>query len=527
MEDGATDGVTTLVVGLDGLSRDVLSRLSPGTAPTVESLLAESACGRLQSRLPPSPPSLWTTIYTGVNPGKHGVYGRVRFDGYDPAPVDATDAREWTFWELASQRGRRSVVVNAPLTHPPATFDGVLIPGDSAPADPTCQPPGLLDEVREEIGPYRLYNPPLRDGDAVAERLADYEELIAMRGGACRYLLERVDPDLAYLQFRQCDTVFREFPDSDAAERVFEAIDEEVAATVDVADPETVILVSGHATGPVGGYEIRPNAVLRRLGFAQVAADGSGARPPSPGGRLPRIPGDPPRRVGASLAGAAKWLRGILRRFGLARAVSGPSGGNSAGAPDVDFGRSGACLRDRTELGLRINLAGREPEGAVDPDDYERVRSTLIEIFGGLRTPDGKRAFEAVLPREAVFHGPYLDSAPDVVVVPDRSEHVVSPSIRGDPFGAPPEGWRLGWYGLLAVAGPSIEPGPIGGARPSDVAPTVLATLGVPASDRMDGAAVPLLESPGIDSYPVYSGVAAGDRDTGARPPVPDPGQPR
>src|SRR6056297_4186708 len=146
-----------LVFGVDALCEEVLSRLPPDATPTIDRLLAEGASGPLESQLPPWTPSAWPSIYTGVNPGKHGVYCFLRFDGYDWDVVNATDVKERTLWELLDRHDRTSVVVNVPVTHPPRSFDGALIPGYTAPENPTCHPEGLLADVRESIGDYTVY----------------------------------------------------------------------------------------------------------------------------------------------------------------------------------------------------------------------------------------------------------------------------------------------------------------------------------------------------------------------------------
>jgi predicted AlkP superfamily phosphohydrolase/phosphomutase len=553
MSDPPDRGLRTLVIGIDALSRDVLSRLSPGTAHVIESLLATGASGPLESQLPPWTPSAWPSIYTGVNPGKHGVYGFLRFDGYDWDVVNATDVREHTFWELCSEYGLRSVVVNAPVTHPPSSFEGALIPGYTAPADPECHPPGLLEEVREAIGGYRLYNRQLREGATREERIEGYEELIEMRGEALRYLVDREHPDLAFVQFQQSDTVFHEFPEGDAPDRVYAAIDAEVEATLEATDPETVVVVSDHGIGPCSGYEVRPNVRLRELGFVETTtegdkpswatiateqlrsreggddrqsdrdgADGDGrggsdTRESDGGGAdgddrqsdgLARSAAETLLSAAAGMGLTSQRIGAVLRRLHLDDAVLRvvPPDLVAAASEHVDFANSTAYMRDRIELGIRLNVVGREPEGTVPPEEYQAVRTELVETFEHLRTPDGEPAFDAVLPREKVYHGPYLEDAPDLVLVPAAFDQYVSATIRESTFGTPREPWSHKLHGILGVVGPDVSAEAVENAHLFDVAPTVLATLGVPVSDRMDGEVLPFLDSSGTASYPPYRG---------------------
>lgn len=525
MADTATADIDTLVFGVDALSHDILSRLPSGTAPTIESLVDDGVSGPLESQLPPWTPSTWPTIYTGVNPGKHGIYGFLRFEGYDWDVVNATDIHEYTLWELLSLQGRSSVVVNAPVTHPPPTFDGALIPGYIAPEDPDCHPAGLLEEVREAIGEYRLYNRQLSEGASKDERIDGYEEVVGMRGRAFRYLLDREEPDLGFIQFQQSDTVFHEFPEDERAPaRVYEAIDAEIEATLDMCDPDTVVVVSDHGIGPYGGYEVRPNTLLRDQGLVDTSTESEKPAWSTISKRRLRNGGteaepDSTSAAETVLSAAAKVgitsqrIGAVLERLYLDEAVLRvvPEELVKAAGESVDFPRSTAYMRDRIELGIRINLEGREPEGIVSPDDYESVRSELIETFETLETPDGDPAFDEVLPREAVFEGPYVEEAPDVITVPASFDQFLSASIRDSVFGTPRASWNHKRHGIVSVSGPGIEPETIEGAHMLDVAPTVLASLGVPPSDRMDGDSLSVFDPLEPVPYPEYSG---GDADT-------------
>ena len=528
MVDSSTVDIDALVFGVDALSHDILSRLPSGTAPTIESLVEDGVSGPLESQLPPWTPSAWPSIYTGVNPGKHGIYGFLRFEGYDWDVVNSTDIREHTLWELLSQQDRSSVVVNAPVTHPPPTFDGALIPGYIAPEDPECHPEGLLDEVRDATGEYRLYNRQLSDGASKAERIDGYETVIEMRGRALRYLLERERPDMGFIQFQQSDTVFHEFPEDDrTSARVYEAIDSEIEATLEMCDPDAVVLVSDHGIGPYDGYEVRPNTLLREQGFVETSTDSEKPAWTTISKQRLRNGGEETTRAGKSAAEAvlsaaasvgitSQRMGAVLERLHLDQAVLRvvPDEFVKAAGEHVDFPQSVAYMRDRIEIGIRINLEGREPEGIVPPDEYESVRSELIDLFETLETPDGNPAFDEVLPREEVFDGPYLEDAPDVIIVPRAFDQFLSAAIRDSVFGEPREPWNHKRHGIVSVSGPDIEPDEVEGAHLLDIAPTVLSLLGVPPSDRMDGDVLAGFDPIDPIEYPEYSGGEAETDDT-------------
>src|SRR3954452_4520683 len=133
-----------------------------------------------------------------------------------------------------------------------------------------------------------------------------------------------------------------------------------------------------------------------------------------------------------------------------------------------------------TGEGVSINLAGRDPDGIVDPGDFERVRNEVMERLESFVDPEtGKKPVKAIFRREEIFKGKYADSAPDILMEPAEQyslTHAKSAVEKAD--------WLAGDHrpeGVIAVAGPSVRPF----AEPPmliDLAPTILAALDAPAS---------------------------------------------
>lgn len=512
--------VRTIVFGIDAICDGVLSRLPPGTTPSINAIRRRGASGALESQLPPWTPSAWPSLYTGVNPGKHGVYGFLRFDGYDWSIVNGSDVREHAIWDLLTLQGLSSVIVNVPVTHPAKPCNGVILPGYTAPAEPMCYPRDLLEDVRDAIGGYHLYTREMSEGASKAERIDGFLELIGMRGKAFRYLLEREQPEFGFVQFQQSDTIFHEFPsDSEAIEQVYARIDEEIARTLDAVNTQTVMIVSDHGIGPIHGFEVRPNTILRDNGYVlgstewdlpswtTIARNGfrDGSNNPEDSGTtaVERL-----LTIMARMGITSQRIGDILKRVHLDTFVLRfvPSDIVNAARKHIDFAQSTAYMRDRIELGIRINLEDREPAGVVSRGDYERVRTEIIDIFSTLETPDGKPAFELVCPREEIFHGPYVDEAPDIVLVPRKFDHFISASLLNDSFDESREPWNHKFHGLVAIAGDSIDSAPIENAHILDIAPTVLASLDIPPSDRMDGTVLPVLDDVTPIEYSQYQG---------------------
>lgn len=518
MSSGDSSRLQTLLIGLDGACLPVLEPLADeGVTPNLQSLFDRSAVGPLESQLPPWTPSAWPSLYTGVNPGKHGVFDFLRFDGYEWDVVTRNDVTEYSLWELLDREGLSSVVVNVPVTYPAPSFEGALIPGYVGPEEPPCHPEGLLDEVRAEIGAYRVYKPM----DLTDEQLLTwYERLARMRGEAFTYLVERFDPEFGFLQFQQTDSVCHERPgDQEAMRTVYRAVDEQVGAVLDRFDPETVMVVSDHGIGAYDGVEFRVNEFLRRQGYLTTVHGGEGMpswasisrkhiREGRAGGRRERSPLERLFSTTARFGLTSQTMGSLLARVGLSELVLRhvPSDAVRAATEQVDFAESIAYMRSRTELGVRINLAGRDPSGSVSPAEYESVRDDLVEALRAVRTPEGDPVFEAVVPADDVFDGPHVREGVDILTVPSEFDHYLSAAIRSSQFGPLTEPWNHKRDGVIAVAG--VDAGSastLSGAHLFDVAPTVLSTLGVHPSSRMDGETLPVTAPRSAKEYPPFT----------------------
>ncbi|MHC4859177.1 MAG: alkaline phosphatase family protein [Planctomycetota bacterium] len=67
--------------------------------------------------------------------------------------------------------------------------------------------------------------------------------------------------------------------------------------------------------------------------------------------------------------------------------------------------------------GICLNLEGREPNGAVLPQEAEDLKREIIEKLEALVDPEtGQRVVTKVYRREDVYHGPETENAPDLII---------------------------------------------------------------------------------------------------------------
>jgi predicted AlkP superfamily phosphohydrolase/phosphomutase len=174
--------------------------------------------------------------------------------------------------------------------------------------------------------------------------------------------------------------------------------------------------------------------------------------------------------------------RKVYDKLGLHGKVSLPQ--------SVNWSKSQAYTSIRsTGEGVSINLAGREPDGVVDPADYEKVRGAIMDRLAGFVDPKtGLRPVKAIYKREDVFHGKHADTAPDILMEPAEGyslTHAKSAIEDAD--------WVSGDHrmdGVIVAAGPRVQPFT---TTPMliDMAPTILAALDAPAGIKHTGSVLP------------------------------------
>lgn len=151
---------------------------------------------------------------------------------------------------------------------------------------------------------------------------------------------------------------------------------------------------------------------------------------------------------------------------------------------------------------IYINLCGREPEGIVDPSEYDNVcediRAGLLRLTDQREGHYGEPVVGRVGIRKEIWRGPFVEGitdAPDLQVGLEDGYHVGWQTSLG---GIPPntiEDNTEKWSGDHSSVSPDLVPGilfcnrPIKATTPSlvDLAPTVLAYFNLPIPPTMEG----------------------------------------
>ena len=460
-----------LIVGWDGADWDILDPLlEAGELPALAALLERGRRGVSRSCLPSHSWAAWPTFLTGRDPGGHGVFDILE---YRPGaarrlPVSANSILAPTWPERVSAAGKTTLLVNVPLTYPPPQIKGAVIAGGIVPPRTTYSwPPDLGARLDWPIngGSWTTFRG--RPVDLVAE----LERLTRKRAAGMRTLLDEEPWDVACLVFVSTDRAqhclleyvhpghpaFAEASASPVAERVrdlYRLLDRELASILErTHDDDLVVLMSDHGHHPCT-RAVSMNKVLEHLGFLRFGA-------------------------GSTLVNLLSWgrVRSVARvvydRLGLHGRVAVPT-------PPIDWARTIAYTSVvSTGEGVSVNLTGREPEGTVSRADYERVRDEVAQALLEFTDDRGEHPVGAVLRKEEVLSGPYLDRAPDLLLqaAPLYSlSHARRMVEDAD--------WLSGDHrpeGVYVMAGPGIEAGAGPEISLGDFAAQIAHEIGLPA----------------------------------------------
>ena len=260
------------VIGLDGATFDLIQPwVDQGLLPTFAQLMQEGTWGDVESTIPPITGPAWSSFMTGTNPGKHGVFDWTyrRKNSYDFPPVSADNCLQPTLWRIASEAGKRVLVLNVPMTYPVEEVNGKLVAGMPA-IDIITYPDELSNWIKEHIPDYVPYPDP---GQAYSDQginsfLKLTNKAIDGRLKLWHDLIKEEPWDFAMILFNATDVVQHamwkfmdpEHPQynpekaslfSDAILKIYQSFDQALANIMNAMDNDTVLWVmSDHGFGP-------------------------------------------------------------------------------------------------------------------------------------------------------------------------------------------------------------------------------------------------------------------------------------
>ncbi|HFD39285.1 MAG TPA: hypothetical protein ENJ31_05485 [Anaerolineae bacterium] len=364
-------------IGLDGTPFTFMQRLiAEGRAPHAAHLAEQGSLLRMDSMWPWVSSVAWSTMMTGVNPGKHNIFG---FIDRDPATYKqfiptARQMRARTLWEVLSEAGKRVIVVNVPVTYPPRPVNGILVGGFLSPSlEKAVYPPSYLPTL-QSLG-YIVDADPWKMRKSRDLALQEVNRALDARIRALFHLLEKEEWDYLHVHIMETDRLHHflwqpmEEGDSTYAPAFYDfyrRIDDMLGRLAAKLDERTTLMwMADHGFCSIK-KEVYVNRWLMDRGWL----------------KLRNIPPD--------------------RKKGL---------------HEIDPA-SVAYSLDPGRVFLRVQ--GREKDGVVAPGaEYEALRDEIAAAALDLRDPDdGSPIFQAAFKREELYHGPYFEQAADLILAP-------------------------------------------------------------------------------------------------------------
>ncbi|MEA3239499.1 MAG: alkaline phosphatase family protein, partial [Candidatus Bipolaricaulota bacterium] len=264
------------VIGLDGVGFPLIRPwLEEGHLPHLRDLFFQGAAGELTSIIPPLTGPAWATFQTGVNPGKHGVLGWTKRNGYNISVVNGSDIKYPTLWELASKNGRRVVSIGLPMTYPPRVVNGVIIPGMLTPKSDKAPsyPPEAYEELHAAVPGYRFF-PECSHLLTLRGKVTSLRASVRGRTEAAEHFLKKDDWDLLMIHFQTTDKAQHDLwgvKKNKPLLEVFKEVDRNVGRLVQEAKKAqaTVIVLSDHGMGPQD-FTFSINTWLLSEGYLQL-----------------------------------------------------------------------------------------------------------------------------------------------------------------------------------------------------------------------------------------------------------------
>jgi predicted AlkP superfamily phosphohydrolase/phosphomutase len=450
-----------MILGLDCAEPSLVFDAWREELPTLSGLMERGAYGPLTSVVPPITIPAWSCMMASRTPGDFGVYGfRNRSDHtYDGNFIaNGTAITEPRLWDLVGRAGGSSIVLGVPGTFPPKPLRGVMVGCFLTPSVESryTYPPTLREEIADTVGTYLF--------DCTAFRTEDKEDLL-----------------------RQVyDMTERRF---DLAEHLLETRPWQLFAMVEMGpdrmhhgfwkfmDPEH------RKHEPGNHYEHAIRDYYRHLD-----------------GRLGRLLGhaDADTLVMVVSDHGAKRLDGgirineWLRREGLLATMSEPDGVCSPRDVGIDWSRTTAWGEGGYYARVFLNVRGREPEGQVAAEDYERVRDDLARRLEAIPDENGDPLPTRAYKPEDLY--PQVKGvAPDLIVVFGDLFWRSVGTIGGDEGvhtfenDTGPDDANHAQDGMFIVAGPGVAACGRRQAHLLDVAPTVLELIGLDVPESMRG----------------------------------------
>jgi len=476
-----------LLIGLDGATMNMIKAgVSSGKLPTFKRLMERGAWGELKSSIPPLSPPAWSSIFTGVNPGKHGIYNFVkhRKDSKALTPISSRDLRLEPVWKILSRRGKRCIMMNMPFAYPLEPVNGVLIAGLGAPSrDSDFTFPKQWRELILRMFPdYDVdFNEDLILQEGFTKHLSKIDRVSNANIQLYKYLLQSEQWDFFAAVFRTLDVVQHYTREKEVLLQYYQLFDEVLKHTLESVRDAWIIVCSDHGFRDVH-TDVYVNNWLETLGLLKVR-----------------------RHLLARAGLTAERFQLILASLGFRHLIWSLKRGPLLHkllrvVPSEKLGFYASVDWEKTKAYYLGNAGGMIllNKEIVKTEERNDVVQRVVREAGDLTDPKtGRRVVAKAYLKHEAYKGE-IDDAPDVTLVESEGYRLVGGYTRGGSiFKEIRE--RTGDHdmnGVLFAFGPDIRAKVmLDGASVCDITPTILYLMGLEVPEYVDGLPLRVVQS--------------------------------
>ncbi len=374
-----------LILGLDCAEPSLVFRQYKDELPNLGYLMNKGAWGPLESVTPPITVPAWACSTTSKDPGTLGVYGfRNRADySYERMTIaNARSINEPAVWDYLGRAGKQSYLIGVPPSYPPKPVQGAVVGCFLSPNTKSryTYPENLKEEIAQVAPNYAVDVDNFRTENKqwLLERIYEMTEA---RFKVIQHLMKTRDWDLMMSVEIGVDRLHHGFwkyhdpkhikhepgnPFLYSIHDYYVWLDRQIGATLELIDDHTsVIVMSDHGAQRMDGG-ICINEWLVNEGYLTLDEKPEGVIP--------------------LLKAKVNWSK--------SRA----------------WGEGGYYSR------IFMNVQGREPDGAIPPSQYEKVRDELIERISAIPDPNGKPIGTKVYKPQSIYRASNA-IPPDLIVI--------------------------------------------------------------------------------------------------------------
>lgn len=470
-------GKKVVVIGLDGATWNLLKPWADnGELPTIKKLMDEGFWGNLESTIPPITGPAWTSISTGKNPGKHGIFGFVRLEQGTLKLNRPKDVKSKPIYEILSENGISNIIIGFPLSFPPSGYFEGIITSDFLYPTPSVIP----NSKKAYINDYRVAPDFSKKGE---ELLEDMINTAKSQVELAKALFSNETWDFFFFVFNQTDSVSHHFWNDmvngtklgEKAKEVFAIADEFLGWLLNKISDDTILLIVSDHGFESCPYKINLNKLLLDKGFLKTKIK--------------------EKKSDETLEQQIKLFGNFGEQIKIPRTLY-KLGTNPLMEPisvkifkhifknketstveGIDFEKSKAFVPSSESMCIQLN-----PE--LDEKDRENTAKQIIDFLRELGY-DGKKVFRCVLSKNEVYSGPFVKSAPEILLLPDG--FFITSSFSRCLFDEFNQGSFHDRKGIFLAYGSKIKSGEGGSMRLCDITPTILHIFDLPIPQDMDG----------------------------------------